>query len=444
MAVLPDSVIGDGYDGRSLWALLEDLVDLGPRQAGTSAEAKGSDRIADVFETLGLGDIRQPTFEIPGWTRQGSHLRVPEATDQTFDQAHQLFALPNCTPGSSTGPLVDVGDGLPEDFEHVDCTDSIVLASSDTPASYERFIHRREKYRRAIDAGARGFIFASHVEGCLPPTGSVGSQWEYGPIPAVGASKELADRLRRYVTDGIDEVEFTVEAEQHDATSITTEGRLGPSSEQEVLVTAHIDSHDITEGARDNGVGCAIACEIARLLAPIEEQLETGVRFVVFGAEEIGLLGSEHWAREHNLDRVKGVVNVDGAGYSGTLHAKAYGYEGIERAATAAGEALGRKVHVDHRVRGHSDVWSFTKRGVPGMSGASYTPDRDRGWGHTHADTLDKLDAGDLRDLAIVLAETVVRLADADLELMSKSEAEVRKSIGPGEATEMQLLDRYP
>jgi Zn-dependent M28 family amino/carboxypeptidase len=34
-----------------------------------------------------------------------------------------------------------------------------------------------------------------------------------------------------------------------------------------------------------------------------------------------------------------------------------------------------------------------------------------RGWGHTHADTLDKLDKRDFRDLAVVLSAGVLKLA---------------------------------
>jgi Zn-dependent M28 family amino/carboxypeptidase len=73
------------------------------------------------------------------------------------------------------------------------------------PDWYDRYVHRREKYYRAVEAGAAASIYVNHGEGCLPPTGSVGTEdAPIGSILAVGVSKEVGARLaRRFKSDQV-------------------------------------------------------------------------------------------------------------------------------------------------------------------------------------------------------------------------------------------------
>lgn len=52
-------------------------------------------------------------------------------------------------------------------------------------------------------------------------------------------------------------------------------GELGPDTNEAVLLTAHVDAHDIAPGANDNGAGAVLVVEVARLLTQIEEELDT-------------------------------------------------------------------------------------------------------------------------------------------------------------------------
>jgi Zn-dependent M28 family amino/carboxypeptidase len=53
------------------------------------------------------------------------------------------------------------------------------------------------------------------------------------------------------------------------------------------------------------------------------------------------------------------------------------------------------------------------------------TAGRGRGWGHTAADTLDKLQSRDLRESAVLLTALAVDLARADTDLAHRDPAEV-------------------
>ncbi len=178
------------------------------------------------------------------------------------------------------------------------------MVRSDVPDYYDRYIHRREKYHHAVEQGAAGFVYRNHVEGCLPPTGSVGWHDEpIGPIPAVGVSSEVGARLGRRF-DG-ESITVAVEATIQPAESQNVHAELGPDTDERVLVTSHVDAHDIAEGAMDNGAGTAMIVEIATALAAREDDLETRVEFVGFGAEEVGLLGSRRYAERADHDAIE-------------------------------------------------------------------------------------------------------------------------------------------
>ena len=410
MTQLPAALIGDAHRNGIAWETLESLVDVGNRMAGQDGEREAADVVADAFETAGLRDVTMESFEIPGWWRGSTALSLPDH-EQQYGDPHQLFALPGTPAGEVTAEIVDVGHGTPAEFDAVDVEEAIALASSKTPDDYDRWIHRREKYQEAAERGAVGFLFRNHVEGCLPPTGSVSDADGPGPIPAAGVSRELGYRLVRYCEHGEVAAELDIDCRNGMTTSRNVSGRIGPETEQEVLVTAHYDAHDIAEGAEDNGAGSALVAEVGRLLATIQGDLEVGVRCVTFGAEEIGLRGSSHMVGTADLDEIKAVINLDGIGGTRNLAVDVHGFDGLADAFEAASVDLDTPIEVNDDFVTHSDHWPFVRAGVPGLMAHSVTDDEGRGWGHTHADTLDKLDRREFRDLAVLLTAGAARLA---------------------------------
>ncbi|WP_255196771.1 M28 family peptidase [Halorarius litoreus] len=394
--------IGDTFTSDVGWSHLETLVDIGDRMAGSAGERAAAeatrDALADYTDEAWLDE-----FEIQGWTRGSSAVE--------FDgESLESIALPRSPSGDVTAEFADLGYGLPIDFEETDVEGKVVMCASNVPSWYDRFVHRREKYYHAVEGGAAAFVFRNHVEGCLAPTGSVGTEARpIGEIPAVGVSKEVGARLGR-VPDGT-EVSVRVDADVHDATSQNVHATLGPDTDTRVLVTSHVDAHDIAEGAMDNGAGTAMVVELARALAARADELETGVEFVAFGAEEVGLEGSAYLADAVDPETVKVVVNNDGVVRGRDLAAYTHGFPELRAAVERVADRLDQPVSVNPNHGPHSDHWSFVAGGVPGYQVHAETGDEGRGWGHTRADTLDKLEKRNLRESAIVLTELVVDLA---------------------------------
>jgi Zn-dependent M28 family amino/carboxypeptidase len=430
--------IGETFTSDFGWNHLESLVDVGDRMAGSPGEREAMELTRDALERAGARDARIDPFEIQGWERGDSRLYAGETTQD-------CIALPRSPSDAATGEFVDLGYGLPEDFEE-DLSGKVVMVSSTVPDHYERFIHRREKYYHAVEAGAEAFVFANHVEGCLPPTGSVGTEdAPVGDIPAVGVSKEVGARLvRRFEGE---EVTVEVDCETPDADSGNVHAELGPDTEEELLVTSHLDAHDIAEGAWDNGSGTAMVVELARVLAEREDELDTRVRFVAFGAEEVGLVGSEHEADRLGDDRehVKAVVNSDGVVFGRTLKFNTHGFDELEAAAESVADRFDHPVSVVPDLVPHSDHWPFVQWGVPGYMVSCETEGRGRGWGHTFADTFDKLEVRNLREQAILLAELVVTLADEDTETHHKAETEIIEALEDEDlAAGMKITGDWP
>jgi Zn-dependent M28 family amino/carboxypeptidase len=420
--------IGRTFTSDAGWTFLETIVD---------GERAAAEITRDALADAGARNARLAEFDVQGWTRGSSSIEAGETTQDSI-------ALPRSPAGSADGELVDLGYGLPDDFEKHDIEGKVVMVASNVPSYYDRFIHRREKYYYAVEGGAAAFVFRNHVEGCLPPTGSVGTKEDpIGDIPAVGVSKEVGSRLARR-WEG-DDVTVNVDADAYDATSQNVHAELGPDTEQEVLVTSHIDAHDIAEGAMDNGAGTAMVVEMANALAEREDELDTKIHFVAFGAEEVGLDGSSHMASVTDFDGIKAILNNDGVARGRTLTFTTHGFDELDDAAHEIAGEYGHPISTIPEQGPHSDHWPFVQWGVPGYHVMSETGDEGRGWGHTFADTLDKVEVRDLREQAILLTELAVHLASDEFDVEHKAPEEIADALeAEDQAAGMKIIGDWP
>jgi Zn-dependent M28 family amino/carboxypeptidase len=428
--------LGETFTSDAGWNHLETLVDIGNRMAGSEGERRAAEATRDALADAGARNARLETFEIQGWTRGESAIRV-NGTETA------CIALPRSPSAEATGEFVDLGYGLPEDFTERDIEGNVVMAASDVPDHHDRFVHRSEKYHRAVAGGAAAFVFRNHVPGQLPPTGSVsGAESPIGEIPAVGVSKEVGTRLgRRY--DG-ETVSVAVEADIHDVESQNVHAELGPQSDERVLVTSHVDAHDIAEGAMDNGAGTAMVVELARALERREDELDMTVEFVAFGAEEVGLRGSEYLAEETDLGTVKTVLNNDGVVAGRTLSLVTHGFDELEMVAEGVAERFDHPITTVPKQGPHSDHWPFARWGVPSYHVKSDTGP-DRGWGHTHADTLDKLESRTFREQAILLTALAVELTRDEFAVAHTEPEDIAAALeAEGEAAGIKVTGEWP
>ncbi|MBE2320705.1 M28 family peptidase [Solirubrobacter sp. CPCC 204708] len=129
-------------------------------------------------------------------------------------------------------------------------------------------------------------------------------------IPAVFATFEAGQNLAS--TPGAT-VTVTVDyvADRRPTYNVTAETRSG-NDENVVMAGAHLDSVHDGAGINDNGSGSAALLETAIQMAKVKTT--NTVRFAWWGAEESGLLGSEHYVdnlSDEELDDIALYLNFD-------------------------------------------------------------------------------------------------------------------------------------
>ncbi|MFG3495922.1 M28 family metallopeptidase [Streptomyces sp. NPDC047928] len=154
------------------------------------------------------------------------------------------------------------------------------------------------KQANAAAAGAIGAIVYNNVEGSL--AGTLGSP-EAGKIPTGGIGKAEGERLAADLAAGPVEVDLEIRQLQEKRTTrnVIAETRRGNAANT-VMLGSHLDSVVAGPGINDNGSGSAGLLDVALKFAKYKDQTTNKVRFAWWGAEENGLLGSEHYV--DNLD----------------------------------------------------------------------------------------------------------------------------------------------
>jgi aminopeptidase YwaD len=417
-----------------IYADLVQLCDFGSRFAGTESERAARDFIRARFSGYGLTNVRLTTFDFLAWAREEAQLAIVEPRRLTLPSALALVYSPNTPPAGLRAEVVSVGMGTDQDFAtHAGrIAGRIVLSSTDSPSDGP-WIHRREKYGRAVAAGAAGFLFANHLPGMLAPTGSL-RPGELAEIPALGVSYEDGFQIRRFLGGGEPvTVEMGIRNRTWPAQFSHVIGEVpGQQPAQVVVVGAHYDGHDISQGAVDDAAGTAILIEAARVLAPLAGQLRRTVRFEAYSAEELGVLGSTRYVASlgpDELARVEFMLNLDGGALNSGRGLDLQALPELEPLFGTLAREMGYPLSLRRQIGTASDHFPFLIQGVPAASLFSRRPPGEgRGFGHTRADTLDKVDEAELRESAMVVARLVLRLADHPEPLgRRRSQAEMRR-----------------
>lgn len=424
------NIIADAYTSNETRDILYTLCDdIGARFAGTEGDRIAVEFIQRKLREYRLDTVATEPFDLALWRRgEPAELSIVEP----FVRHYPCFALPYgaLTPEHGlAGPLVDIGPGAKEDIEKLrDRIRGAIVLTIGGGA------HRCEIYGRASDAGAIGFVLMSRATGMMLPTGTVGSG-KAGPIPAIGIANESGLQILR-MTNGKN---ATLRIVTHDvvepgrACNVVGELRGTEFPDEIVIVGGHMDSHDIGPGAVDNATGTTEVIEAARLLAGQRQHLKRTVRFVTFGAEEIGLLGSSHHVRSHadEMPKVRLMLNLDSLKMSRPKGLMFHRWAQAEEYVETLRRQMQEPLTFRQGLHQHSDHFPFVLAGVPtaeicGGPHASVV----QGYGHMAGDTADKVSLIDLREEATLSARVALRAAnDPNWPFLNRSQEEVAELL---------------
>ncbi len=405
VAALRDAALRDQY----AWDITEGLTtEIGPRLAGTEAEARARDWAVRKLTAMGFANVRVETFEMPVWVRgrESAEILAP------FPQAVAVAALGN---SGSTGPEGVIGEIVA--FDNIDALraapDAAVrgkivfvdhrMAPTQDGSSYGASIGPRSQGPTlASKKGALAIVIRSigtdHHRN--PHTGVMTFADGAKPIPAGALSIPDAEQLQRILKRG-QPVRLKLVLENRNigtrqSGNVIAEVPGRDPSLPPILVGGHLDSWDQGTGAVDDASGVAIAAASAKRIMDAGRPLRT-IRIVWFGAEEVGLFGGLDYRARHGKEPHYALIESDfGADRIWKVDSK------LGDARKAEAEAIGKALAPLGIVTGSfdaangSDIGPMLTDGHPGV-GLNQDGTRYFDLHHTPDDTLDKVDPIQLR-----------------------------------------------
>ena len=427
----------------AMMAHLGRLQEIANAHDGTRAiGTPGYDASVDyVVETLRAGgfDVQTPEFQ----TRIFKHGDPTLTVAGTAVKAVVLQFSAGTAPAGVSGPLVaapaDETPGCaPADYSGLPVNGAVVLVDRGScPFS--------EKQAIAARLGAVAMVVADNVDE-EKMGGTLGENTNV-TIPVLGVSKADGKRLR--AAPGPAAIQLDAATKTISARNIIAQTKTG-STQNVVMVGAHLDSVPEGPGINDNGSGVAAVLQTAIELGS-EPAVNNAVRFGFWGAEEVGIVGSKRYVGSLNTDQLKDIalyLNFDMLAspnpgyftYDGDQSADLgrdqsppripEGSAGIERTLVDYLKSAGKPAE-DTAFDGRSDYEGFTLAGIPAgglFSGAEEekSPQQAGLWGgtpnapfdpnyHKNTDTLDHIDRAALGINGGGVAWVVARYA-MDLE----------------------------
>lgn len=453
LRALDRHILGEIWTSDESYRTLVQLCDdIGSRFAGSESEKRGAEFLASKMEEYGLENVRLEPFAMESWERGECALTLTAPVERDFS----AIAMPYCPSAALEADVIDVGEGEEEDFARLgdSIRGKIVLTDAETHRPGERKSHRTDKFIRAIEYGAVACVFMNQNPGLLHITGSLswGGARDTGreaPIPGIGISFEAGSAIRRLAMRGTPKLKIRTTNRTFPSTSYNVIGDIvGTAYPDEVIVIGgHFDGHDIAQGAGDDGAGVMSCLEAGRALAGLKGKLKRTIRIIGFGSEEVGLLGSIHHAEQNcgpdAKETYRFVLNMDGSGHGqgGRDHLRVSDLpEMLEYF-----QRVSKDIHYEFSMRNefspHSDHLPFALRGIPNSQMISLDASAGmvgRGWGHTEADTLDKVHLRGLQMSAVIAARLGARMSqDDEFPGRQRSIAEVEEQL-----ERLGLLDR--
>lgn len=335
-------------------------VEIGPRPAGSEAEREAADYIASQLTAAGYdANIEEFTFEAE---RDDSQVTLAEG------DLLRALALQGSAMTEASGLAVHGGLGRPEDLAGADLSGKVVILD-------RGIVTFGDKARAAEAGGAIAVIVVNDQPGLF--LGSLGDGTS-SSIPVVSVSGESAEALEAQIGQ---RVTVLADAGRETITSQNVVASVD-SGACRAYLGGHYDSVTVSPGANDNASGTAVVLEVARV-NPVP-----GLCVVLFGAEELGLFGSQNYVATHLAGTGRFMLNVDMAGrldgpsIVGDRELTDAILEGIKTAGIESSLVSGR-----FPPGASSDHVSFESVGVPAVT---FNAGNDEAL-HTAADTIDRI-----------------------------------------------------
>ena len=368
------------FSGEKAFGYMKKLaVDIGSRPSGTDAERRSAEWILEEFKKLGL-DAGIEEFD--AFTGRVIAKKLEVLKPYKAEVACEAMPLSGSTDTEGvTGDLIYL-DSYDEEYITGEVEGKIILTSGQ-PANRDRAFAQLKKYKPA------GIIIIESTPRAMAKNlwGSPTFRKKYVDIPMVRVTFEDGVKL---VKSGAKSMRLKAVTEERTVKTqnVVAEIRGTLRPEEIILVGGHYDTVLEVSGAGDNAGGTAITLELARVFK--KKGTKRTIRFVAWGCEELGLLGSREYAKRlreasesekkrneeavTELDNTVLCLNLDvHGGLIGTNTAKVLGPPELTAAVKLLSKEKGTVFNISEAVYS-SDGTPLSAVGVPSVSLSRDTP----------------------------------------------------------------------
>lgn len=402
------------------WLRLAELTDtFGSRFSGSENLERAIDWAAAAMKADGLENVRKEPVMVPRWVRghESAEITSPERSPLAMLGLGGTVATP---PEGIEAEVLQVTSFDDLRAKQGQARGRIVFFDVPFTTYSETVTYRTGGARAAAQHGAVAVLIRAVGPMGLrtPHTGSVQYQAGQPQIPAAAVAAEDANRLARLIARG-----------QIVRVRLVTGGRYEPDSqsynvvgeirgrerpEEIVLIGGHIDSWDVGTGASDDGAGCVVTWEAARLMKRLGIRPRRTVRVVLWTNEENGLRGANSYAERYRssaadhvfaLESDSGVFAPAALGFSGSPAARAVMLQVGTLLAPLGFPEIGPG-------GGGADIGPIAQAGnVPTMA---YLGDSNRYFviHHTNADTVERITPEEMSKAAAAIAVITYAVAE--------------------------------
>ena len=404
--------------------------ELEGRRSGTPGAAKAAEYIASEFNRFGLtpidtnSDYLQP-FVFSAEAKQGennSFSAVISGVKIEFIHEDDFRPLPLSSNDETKGEVIFAGYGISlkdssyDDYNNIDATGKIVIVLryshdyGNTDSKYKGYLSLSYKMNNAREHGAAGIILITpskekEIDDLI--------RFNYLRYSEIGikvltmkrtAVNRLIAPLNKTITElgneldqsgvpmsqNIPGVAVTIESDiipiEKNGFNVMAflEGSAAELKDDYIIIGAHYDHlgiggqgslapdeyGSVHNGADDNASGTAGMLELAEYFSANRKKLQHSILFQAYGAEESGLLGSDHYVNNPlmPLENVIAMLNLDMIGRDIDTSVVINGISAFPfwgAVLEKANLGVGLKIDKTPLSGGRSDHISFKNKGIP-------------------------------------------------------------------------------
>lgn len=414
-------------------------TEVGPRRVGTEGDRRAIAWAQAKFEELGFDRVWAEEFSVEqGWIRGEAKAEIVSPYPHNLVLTALGYSVG--TEGDLIGEIVEFasfddllavpeGDSLEGKIAFVaySMADYVPPPGASTMGGYGQ--GTRARGRGHVEAAKRGAaaIVIRSVGMDNNRNGHTGSGYGYEDgvkkIPAAALSAPDAILLQNMLSRG-EPVTMKLNMTSEITGPVVGANVIGEitgrdGSDEYLVLGAHLDSWDEGTGAIDDGAGVGSMMAAATMIGQMEQRPRRSIRVLLFGAEEIGLVGVQAYAESHKEDLGEHLLGAEVDGGGGRINMLTSGVG--DASVPVVHEMykliapLGIKWSDANDATGASDMSVLGRAGMPALNLSQNSNDYFK-YHHTPNDTFDKIIPEDMRYLTAAYATIFYLAAEMDID----------------------------